>query len=226
MQPDDTAVPASRPKRPRRQGRRDFGSIASHGPAGGPPFSATWLEDGKKRRRRGFETREKAAAFLARTRVELDSGERRVGDPVVAEGISIGEAITAYGKFLTDKGLRARPITDRLYRLRVFFPDRALLLSDLTTAKCAGYYEALRGRVSEATGKPYSVDSHRSMLAEARMLGKFCVSKRWLRANVVEGVQGKGRRRHGKPQLRIDEARRWLATAVGPTRARRARSRP
>ena len=60
----------------------------------------------------------------------------------------------------------ARP--DRLYRLGVFFPDRALLLSDLTTAKCAAYYEALRGRVNRL-GRPFAVDSHRSMLAEARM---------------------------------------------------------
>jgi integrase len=78
---------------------------------------------------------------------------------------------------------------------------------------CAGYYEALRTRVSRA-GKFYSVDTHRSMLAEARMLAKFCVGKRWLRASPLDGVEGKGKRRHGKPQLRIDEARRWMAKAT------------
>ncbi len=38
---------------------------------------------------------------------------------------------------LTEKGLKACPIEDRLYRLRAFFTDEALLLADLTRATCA-----------------------------------------------------------------------------------------
>lgn len=40
------------------------------------------------------------------------------------------------------------------------------------------------------------------------------VGKRWLRASPLDGVEAKGRRRHGKPQLRIDEARRWMTKAT------------
>jgi integrase len=87
------------------------------------------------------------------------------------------------------------------------------VLSDLTTAKCSAYYEALRRRLNRL-GRPLAVDSHRSMPAEARMLAKFAVSKRWLRSSPVAAVEGNERRRHGKVQLRIDEARKRMATAI------------
>lgn len=106
------------------------------------------------------------------------------------------------------------PQADTLYRLGKFFTDGEVLLSALTPAKCAGYYDALRSRVTR-TGKGYAVDSHRNMLAEAKSLLRWCVVvKKWLRRNPLEAVEGKGKRKHGKPQLRIDEARRWMAKAI------------
>jgi hypothetical protein len=56
----------------RRQGRRDFGSIK----ADGPRFSATWWEGNRQRRKRGFASRTKAEAFLAKVRIDLETGER------------------------------------------------------------------------------------------------------------------------------------------------------
>jgi hypothetical protein len=159
---------------------------------------------GRQRRRRGFENRTDAEAFLARVRVELDDGTREVVDPIVTEGVTVSHAIEAYGAHLDERGCKAGPNAERLRRLRTFFLDQTLVLSDLTSANCAAYYEALRARVSRL-GKVYAVDSHRNTLAEARMLAKWCVAKRWLRASPLEGVEGKGKRRHGKPQLRIDE---------------------
>ena len=196
---------------PSRQGRRDFGSIK----ADGPRFSATWWEGNRQRRKRGFKSRGAAESFLAKVRIDLETGERRVGDPVVVQGVTVEHAIEAYVKYLTAKGLKPRPIEDRKYRLNAFFPDRALQLGDLTRATCAVYYEALRTCVSERTKRVYSVDTHRAMLAEARMLMKFAIGKRWLKGSPVDGVEGLGKRKHGKPQLRIDEARRWTATAIG-----------
>lgn len=58
------------------------------------------------------------------------------------------------------------------------------------------------------------MDFHRNALAEARTFLKWCVKKKWLPQNPLEGVEGVGRRRHGKEQLRIDEARKWLAKAT------------
>lgn len=197
----------------RRRGRRDFGSVASHGTPTDPQFSAVWFEGGRKRRRRGFTRRTDAEAFLARVRVELDDGIRAIGDPIVADGVTIDHAIEAYGRHLAEKGLKPGPNAERKRRLRSFFTDHGALLSDLTPAKCTALYDALRGRLGQH-GKPLSVDTHRSILAEARMMAKLCVAKRWLRTSPLEGVEGKGKRRHGKPQLRIDEARRWMAKAI------------
>jgi integrase len=43
---------------------------------------------------------------------------------------------------------------------------------------------------------------------------KWCVKKGWVDANAFEKIEGVGRRRHGKAQLRIDEARAWMSRAV------------
>jgi site-specific recombinase XerC len=68
-----------------------------------------------------------------------------------------------------------------------------------------------------------SVDYHRNMLSEDRTFLKWCVKKGLLVENPLDGVEGVDRRRHGKEQLRIDEARKWLVndipdpeTAKGP----------
>lgn len=203
------------PKRTRRRmGRRDFGTIKTDGTLSAPRFSAVWWEGGRQRRKRGFTTRDGAEAHLARVRVELADGTRQIGDPVISDSITIGHAIEAYGKYLDEKGLKPGPNAERLRRLRMFFTDQAMLLSGLTPVRCASYYEALRTCVSIRTGKVYSVDTHRNVLAEAKMLAAWCTGKHWLRANPLAAVEGKGKRRHGKAQLRIDEARRWMAKAT------------
>jgi len=40
------------------------------------------------------------------------------------------------------------------------------------------------------------------------------VKMKWAKVNPAAIVEGKGRHRHGKPQLRIDEARKWLDVAM------------
>ncbi len=49
-------------------------------------------------------------------------------------------------------------------------------------------------------------DTHRNALAIGKAFGRHCVKQRWLHANPFEHVDGVGRRRHGKPQLGVDEA--------------------
>jgi len=51
-------------------------------------------------------------------------------------------------------------------------------------------------------------------LAEAKSFLGWCVGKRWIARNPLDEVAGVGKRRHGKAQLRIDEARRWQAKAL------------
>jgi integrase len=102
-----------------------------------------------------------------------------------------------------------------IYRLELFFPDRELRLFELDVRKCEAYYLAARTRVTK-TGRALAVDSHRCILAAAKTFLKWCMGRprRWLENNPAAEVEGVGRRRHGKPQLRIDEARRWTAKAI------------
>ena len=199
-------------KRARRKaGRRSFGAVVAE--ASGR-FTARWEEAGRRRGRRGFETKNEADAFLARIRTEIASGARDAGTPVAFPQLTVKAAIEAYEAHRRERGNKLGPLADTTYRLNVLFPDGTVLLSELTPAKCAAYYEGVRNRVSR-TGKPYAVDSHRNMLAEAKSLLKWCATvKRWLPRNPLDGIEGKGKRRHGKPQLRIDEARRWMAKAM------------
>ena len=131
-----------------------------------------------------------------------------------AEDTTIAQAKEMYEVYLRDeKQNKERSYTATLWRLGVFFPDAEMPLAALNPPKCAAYYKALRERTTKY-GKPLAVDSHRNILAEARTFLKWCMGRSLLRANPLEGVQGTGKRRHGKPQLRIDEARKWQAKAV------------
>ncbi len=56
---------------------------------------------------------------------------------------------------------------------------------------------------------------HRNMLAEAKtFLMWYDVKKRWTTGNALADVEGIGKRRHGKPQLRIDEFRKFAKVAL------------
>jgi len=99
--------------------------------------------------------------------------------------------------------------------IRTFFTDKEMALGDLSTTKCEGYYQDLRTRPTR-TEKPFSVDSQRNILAEAKTFLRWSAAKprRWISRSPLEEVQGVGRRKHGKAQLRIDEARKWSKQAV------------
>jgi integrase len=124
---------------------------------------------------------------------------------------TVGDAVDAYGEHLAGE---VKPVTraQNLYRLGRFLAGaEGLELRRLTTEKCAELYAALR-----STG--LAVDSHRAMLGAVRTWLRWCVGQGWIASNPAEGVRGQGRRRRGKTQLRIDEARRWrdVALALAP----------
>jgi integrase len=130
-------------------------------------------------------------------------------------GKTIDEGIDEYEVHQrTVKQNKVRSTVATSCRLRSFFPDCDMALFDLKPARCAEYYKALSTRVSETTGKPIAVDTHRNVLAEAKTFLTWCWKvKGYLASNPLEEVNGVGKRHHGKPQLRIDEARKWIARA-------------
>jgi integrase len=130
--------------------------------------------------------------------------------------VTLREAMSKYQVFQRDeKGNKLKSTVDTRYRLEHFFIDRGALLDELTPERCEGLYEDLRTRhTPKLKDRTMAVDTHRNMLAEAKTFLGWCVKKKWLRENPLAAVEGKGKRRHGKAQLRRDEARKWLVAAL------------
>ena len=129
--------------------------------------------------------------------------------------VTIATAIAEYGTYLQEvKQNKPTSCTITVCRLKRFFSEGAASIASLTAKSCIRHYAALTSAASVRTGKPLATDSHRNTLAEAKTFLTWChQEKKWLPNNPLASVKGHGRRQHGKPQLRIDEARAWLTTA-------------
>lgn len=126
-----------------------------------------------------------------------------------ANPLTVSDAIEKYREYLASKGNKPASIENTAAKMRRFFgPMLNAAVVRVTKVKAAALYEQLRTVPSERTGKPLAADSHRNMLAEAKTLLNWCIEQRWIGSNPLAGVKGLGKRRHGKPQLRIDEARK------------------
>ena len=98
-------------------------------------------------------------------------------------------------------------------RLGLFFQGFDGSLEDLDEAECTRRYEALRFHRTPR-GTRIADDTQLNTLAQVRTFLGWCLKMKWLPANPAANVEGKGRHKHGKPQLRIDEAKRWLDEAL------------
>jgi integrase len=161
-------------------------------------------ERGKKNRY--FYPTEKQARQVVR------SLKRELGE---IEEQTIGDTLDKYELYMRDKGNKPKSVGETSRRLRLFFGDVLdLPLRQLDESRAAAVYEKFRTRPT-STGNPPSVDYHRNSLAEAKTFLSWCATKKkWIGANPMEHVEGVGKRRRGKPQLRVDESRKWLETAV------------
>lgn len=133
---------------------------------------------------------------------------------------SIDELIGQYRQYLIEKGNKAASFDNTPLRLRRFFaPILSETVAVLTESRCESLYMRLRAQISERTGKPLSVDTHRAYLADARTFGGWLVKTKRMLRNPLVTVEGLGRRSAGKPQLRHDEGRRLslLCLQLAPT---------
>jgi integrase len=129
----------------------------------------------------------------------------------IAAGIDLGrtvrDALDAYETHQrVDKGNKERSVTTTRIRLTGFFTEPTLELAKLTPTRVASYYKTKVGAVA--------VDTHRGTLSEARTFLGWCVKRGWLHENHLAKVEGVGRRKTGKAQLTIDEARKFTATGL------------
>ena len=140
--------------------------------------------------------------------------ERLVSALSASVPMTIGAAIDRYQVHLREKGNKEASYEGTPLRLRLFF--KTVLqspLSSLSERRCQSLYDALRTRPSPRTARPLAVDTHRAYLADARSFGRWAVKAKLLRDNPLAQIEGMGRRRRGKPQLRHDEAKAWLRKA-------------
>src|SRR5688572_2782781 len=160
------------------------------------------------------------------TRAEAEQLIREWSSSEHRTSVVLSEALGQYEIYMReDKGNKPNSVKQTSHKLRRFFADLSVELASLTPDSCEQIYEDLRrskrtpqrltdGTLSKATMKPISVDYHRNALSEAKTFLNWCVKRKWIATNPLMEVEGVGRRRHGKDQLRIDEARKWLAKAT------------
>ena len=146
-----------------------------------------------------FKTKKKAEAYAAILRAKLSKEDTVAG------------ALDRYEEYmLHTKENRRNSFNTSKSRIRAFFSDDQLLLYTVTLPKFKEAYKRRRGEVK-------AVDTHRNELAETKTFVKWCYSKGLVTKALVDGldqVKGVGRRKKGKKQLRVDEARKWLNKAL------------
>lgn len=132
---------------------------------------------------------------------------------VKTQALTTSEALDRYEQHMLGKGNKPASVAGTIGKLR-----NALAsvddLAQITPRKAAQLYQRLCTRPSARTGRPLSVDSHRNLLAECKTFGRWAARCKLLPADPFAAIEGVGRRRTGKPQLRIDEARQWCRKAL------------
>lgn len=121
--------------------------------------------------------------------------------------VTLGEALDGYERYLMEKGNKASTVDALIPRLEKFFGrEMALNVSALTPVEAQGFYDVYRQK--------RAVDSHRNALQQAKSFARWMVKAGLVKANPFEGVDGVGKRRRGKLQLREDEMLKWLDVAL------------
>lgn len=130
----------------------------------------------------------KARAYERIAEVNAETSERTVSD-----------AIDAY---LAQIVAKPRSVVTLGHRLRGLLGDRVRLLRQLTPKVARELFET---RTEHTSG-----DTQHHELATARSFAAWCISKGWLRVDPFVGLKPTKPRKRGKPQLRIDEAKKLL----------------
>lgn len=144
-------------------------------------------------RYRRFATEAKAKEFADEARAELASN-----------AVTVHQAIDRYLAHQRAKELAETTVETNEYRLTG-------LLADYLDLSLAGLHARLAQRIYDARVVAVKTDTHRSELNEAKMWARWCVKRGLLAANPFEDVEPIGKKKHGKAQLTVDEARRLSA---------------
>lgn len=135
----------------------------------------------------------------------LDTFRRNAETRTIA--VAVEAYIAAQQKRVTERELRTSTVDREEYHLRKMLDlDRNghLDLKRLNPKFAEKLYDARSG----------AVDTHRNALKVCKAFGRWCAAREWLPSDPFARVQGRGRRRMGKAQLRIEESRKVIDTCA------------
>jgi integrase len=133
---------------------------------------------------------------------------------LAVEEVTVSAAIDMYAEHLRERGRKENGVNRGVQHLRNMMTDSGAALVDVTPARALALYDDLRKRINPRTKKPLAVDTQRNALNECGMFGRWAVKRKLIAANPFEEIESKGKRKHGKVQLRLDEARKLGDVAV------------
>ena len=158
----------------------------------------------------------------ARKSVVIDSYERALStreDLMAAlkqkTGRSFAEAFEEYEQYLQERGVQSYEVNVNM--LRMFFPEDEFLNSIDGERAARMYLEQTRRK--KDNGAPIATDTHHLLLRRAKYFFKWALGRHYVDKNPFAEVQPIGRPKRGKPQLRIDEARKFVELAMGHAQA-------
>lgn len=117
---------------------------------------------------------------------------------------TIGDALTEY-EVHQRRSTKGATTATTIHRLTAFVGDQR----DCDCARVG----SLAARYAELTER-WAVSTHRGALSELRTFGAWLVKRGYARHNLADGIEAVGVAKRRKPQLRIDEARAWMAAAL------------
>lgn len=127
-------------------------------------------------------------------------------------GHSISSALIEYQDYL--HRVRGAVTAKQIVRAINRFLGENGTLSAITPAQAEALYEAETRRTLDDKGRTVAVDSHRTVLGQCRRFYTWAVENGYAAQNPFAAVKPIGKPKVGKAQLRIDEARRFVAIAL------------
>jgi integrase/recombinase XerC len=149
-------------------------------------------------------------ASEAEARAVVDELRRQLA----LEEVTVAQAIEMYATHLAERGRRESSIRRAENHLRMVLADPDAMLADIGPAQAAALYADARARKCARTNRPYSVDTHRNALTECGMFARWALRRKLIGSDPFADVEPIGKRKRGKPQLRLDEARKLLDVTV------------
>ena len=139
-------------------------------------------------------------------RADLEQALARRGDRPVSD------ALREYQDYL--HRVRGAVTAKHIARAIERFLAEQTTLASITPNRAAALYDSETRRTLDGKGRAVAVDSHRTVLGQCKRFFAWAVEQGYATQNPFAAVKPVGKPKVGKAQLRIDEARRFVALAV------------